>query len=166
MLEIERKFLIDGKLLHIPPNSKIEYITQWYNADDSPESGRCERIRKSMDVKTCNCTYTHTTKERISDTTRHEDEIELSLDQFNALLNRGNQWYRLEKLRCTFTTNGNSRPWEVDVFQHDNDGLCIAEMELLDPNDEIIFPEWISTEITSDMRYTNVQLARVPHTKF
>lgn len=166
MLEIERKFLINTELLSIPSDCVKEYITQWYSASDDLSSGRCERVRESLNTDTGKQTFTHTVKERVDDTTRHEYEVELTPEQFSSMLAESQSWYKLKKLRFTFITEGNAVPWELDIFQGDNDGLHIAEIELSDPNDLIVFPKWISDEITSDLRYTNVQLARVPYTKF
>lgn len=164
MLEFERKFLIDHQTIHIPSTSTKEHIDQWYNANDDVDSGRCERVRKTTNLVTGVVSFTHTTKDRINDTTRHEYEVELDAESFNLILNNPhNSWYKLSKVRFTFISEGNTVPWEVDIFEGDNVGLCIAEIELSHPDDPIVLPKWISHEITSDMRYTNVQLARVPH---
>ena len=52
--------------------------------------------------------------------------------------------------------------WEVDVFDGDNTGLVIAEIEL-DRADRIIeLPHWIGEEVTDDRRYYNADLAKHP----
>ena len=52
--------------------------------------------------------------------------------------------------------------WEIDVFQGENRGLIIAEIEL--PHEDKIFekPDWLGREVTSDRRYSNAKLAKMP----
>ena len=52
--------------------------------------------------------------------------------------------------------------WEIDVFEEDNAGLIVAEVELGDVTEEPPLPDWIAEEVTSDPRYYNSQLARHP----
>ncbi|HLK84548.1 MAG TPA: CYTH domain-containing protein [Xanthobacteraceae bacterium] len=58
-------------------------------------------------------------------------------------------------------------PWrgltfEIDVFQGENQGLVIAEIEL--PHESACFekPAWLGAEITADARYSNASLAARP----
>jgi adenylate cyclase len=51
--------------------------------------------------------------------------------------------------------------WEVDVFEGDNAGLVIAEIELDRVDRQFDRPAWIGNEVTNDRRYYNADLARV-----
>jgi adenylate cyclase len=53
--------------------------------------------------------------------------------------------------------------WEVDVFEGDNAGLVVAEIEL--PSEEASFdkPEWLGDEVSDDPRYYNVSLVAHPY---
>jgi adenylate cyclase len=53
--------------------------------------------------------------------------------------------------------------WEVDVFEGDNAGLVVAEVEL--PSEEARFekPEWLGDEVSDDPRYYNVSLVTHPY---
>jgi adenylate cyclase len=53
--------------------------------------------------------------------------------------------------------------WEVDVFEGDNAGLVVAEIEL--PGEEAGFekPEWLGDEVSDDPRYYNVSLVTHPY---
>jgi adenylate cyclase len=51
----------------------------------------------------------------------------------------------------------------VDVFEGDNAGLVIAEIELKDINEPFARPGWLGKEVTDDPRYYNVSLAGNPY---
>ena len=52
---------------------------------------------------------------------------------------------------------------EVDLFEGDNEGLVVAEVELPDTKCQPPLPEWIWKEVTSDYHYRNSYLVKVPY---
>ena len=52
--------------------------------------------------------------------------------------------------------------WEIDVFEEENAGLIIAEVELEAENQSVRLPPWLGTEITGNPRYYNSRLAAEP----
>ncbi|MDO5723103.1 MAG: adenylate cyclase [Flaviflexus sp.] len=52
--------------------------------------------------------------------------------------------------------------WEIDEFGGENAGLIIAECERTGPVVDLEIPEFCRTEISSDLRFTNDHLSRVP----
>jgi len=52
--------------------------------------------------------------------------------------------------------------WEVDVFIGENEGLILAEIELDHERQPFDLPPWIGTEVTSQRRYYNGDLAQRP----
>ena len=56
--------------------------------------------------------------------------------------------------------------WEVDVFDGENAGLTLAEVELEHENQEVELPDWIREEVTDDERYSNAYLAQKPFKKW
>ena len=52
--------------------------------------------------------------------------------------------------------------WEIDVFDGDNKGLIVAEIELSDKNESFNKPEWLGAEVSDDARYYNVSLVKHP----
>lgn len=52
--------------------------------------------------------------------------------------------------------------WEVDVFQGENEGLIMAEVELSYESDSPELPPWELTEVSADPRYFNSYLASRP----
>ena len=55
---------------------------------------------------------------------------------------------------------------EVDVFEDENAGLIIAEIELKAESDALELPKLGRTEITEEGRYYNAALARVPFSRW
>lgn len=67
----------------------------------------------------------------------------------------------IEKTRYHVEYAGHT--WEVDVFEGDNGGLVVAEIEL-DSEDEVFEkPAWLGEEVSHDPRYYNVCLVRHPY---
>ncbi|SEQ05563.1 adenylate cyclase [Ectothiorhodospira magna] len=53
--------------------------------------------------------------------------------------------------------------WEVDVFEGDNAGLVVAEVELRHVDDTPLLPDWAGEEVSHDIRYYNTSLVRHPY---
>lgn len=53
---------------------------------------------------------------------------------------------------------------EVDVFENENSGLIIVEIELDSMSDKFITPNWIGEEITNQREYSNYELSKNPVT--
>ena len=53
--------------------------------------------------------------------------------------------------------------WEVDVFEGENDGLIVAEIELGDPDEAFPRPAWLGAEVTGMPRYFNSELSVRPY---
>ncbi len=52
--------------------------------------------------------------------------------------------------------------WEIDVFEGDNAGLVVAEIELGRPDEPFERPQWLGEEVSDDARYYNVSLVAHP----
>ncbi len=52
--------------------------------------------------------------------------------------------------------------WEVDVFEDQNEGLVIAEIELESEDQPFELPAWAGEDVSMDFRYTNYQLGLNP----
>lgn len=158
-MEIERKFLIeypDIKWLESNPACKrVEIIQTYLKSDNGDEI----RVRQRGDA--VNYVYYLTVKRRLSDTTRIETESRLSQDEYLTMLMEADTTKRqIRKTRYCLTYQ--SQYFEIDVFPFWND-KAIAEIELNNEDDEIIFPKQIKIikEVTADEAYTNVSLAGI-----
>lgn len=56
--------------------------------------------------------------------------------------------------------------WEIDVFEGENSGLVVAEIELAHAEQRFERPTWLGTEITGVRRYYNADLARTPFSRW
>jgi len=52
--------------------------------------------------------------------------------------------------------------WEIDVFEGDNAGLIVAEIELPALDTPFDRPGWLGREVTAEARYRNSALSRRP----
>lgn len=52
--------------------------------------------------------------------------------------------------------------WEVDVFEADNAGLVMAEVELGSVDEAFERPAWVGQEVSGDPRYLNAALVSAP----
>ncbi|ABV34978.1 adenylate cyclase [Shewanella sediminis HAW-EB3] len=56
--------------------------------------------------------------------------------------------------------------FEVDEFYGSNEGLTVAEVELIDEAQAIDKPEWVGEEVTGDVKYYNSMLMKQPYTQW
>ena len=56
--------------------------------------------------------------------------------------------------------------WEVDVFEGENKGLVIAEVELKNAEQKFKMPAWLGKEVTRDRRFRNANLVANPFSKW
>ena len=58
------------------------------------------------------------------------------------------------------------RVWEIDVFEGNNRGLIVAEVELKRADEPVTPPPWVGAEVTGDRRFANVALAARPFSRW
>jgi adenylate cyclase len=152
--EIERKFLVQHGIWR--PAGEGTRIRQGYL---SSAKQRIVRVRAAGSHAFL------TIKGPTEDsTTRLEFEYPIPPDDAAVLLGRLCEPRLLEKTR--YVEKVGSHLWEIDVFEGDNDGLILAEIELDDPGEPFERPAWIGKEVTDDPRYLNVNLAHDPFSRW
>ena len=157
--EIERKFLIEypdlEELEKLPNCSRVEIIQTYLMASDGSEA----RVRqRGADG---NYIYTHTAKRKMTDTKRVEMERRITKNEYLRFLMDADPDRRpIRKTRYCLTYG--TQYFEIDVYPFWKD-KAIAEIELTDENEEIVFPEQIKVirEVTDDETYKNSFLAKV-----
>jgi adenylate cyclase len=92
---------------------------------------------------------------------RREFEYEIPVAEAEELLSDFTRGPLVEKTRCYIEAG--EHVWEVDVFEGDNAGLIVAEIELRHVDERFDKPVWLGEEVTHDLRYYNTQLARHPY---
>jgi adenylate cyclase len=53
--------------------------------------------------------------------------------------------------------------WEIDVFEGDNEGLVVAEVEMGSEDESFERPSWLGREVSDDPRYYNTCLVSHPY---
>ena len=151
--EIERKFLLRNEDWRgLAPGRPC---VQGYLADNR---ACCVRVRIEEDAATLNV------KSADFGASRNEFEYAIPLEDARQILATLTRGPLVEKTRYPVEHRGFC--WEIDEFHGENQGLVVAEIEL-DHEDQIFErPAWIGEEVTDDPRYYNVNLARMPYSKW
>lgn len=150
-LEIERKFCVTGDSWKLCV-TRTRGLRQAYLT----KNGRLS-VRVRVDG---NETGTLTIKAARSGIQRHEYEYAIPLaDAEELMLHR--EGSIISKVRHIVPIDGLN--WEIDVFDGENAGLVIAEIELDRPDRHFERPEWLGDEVTDDRRYYNADLAKTPY---
>lgn len=146
--EIERKFLVCGdgwRKIAVGMRYRQGYI---------PTEGCSVRVRTAGEKAFLSL--------KIWETPQSRTEFEYAIPMADAeeMLARLCTAGRIEKTRYRVISGG--RAWEIDVFEGDNAGLIVAEVELESEDQAVELPEWIGDEVTQDPRYLNTHLAVHP----
>jgi len=150
-LEIERKFLVNKKKWDTVDKSKKHFIRQAYLMN---ENNKTVRVRVEDDRAFL------TLKGPTAGFTGREYEYEIPLTDAIELLN---DFAESEISKYRYIIEYKKKKWEVDVFQQDNDGLIIAEIEMETETEKFEIPDWIEKEVTHDERYYNSNLIVQPY---
>jgi adenylate cyclase len=148
--EIERKFLVLGDDWQRLATGRSS-IRQAYLSSNGKAS---IRVRIKGDG-----TATLSIKSRPVDLRRLELEYAIPTLEAEALMQL-RQGSVIEKVR--YVIPHGELAWEVDVFEGDNLGLVIAEIELRHERQQIELPPWIGTEVTGQQQYYNSALVQRP----
>ena len=148
MNEIERKFLVTSTEF-LSESIRSNRIVQGY-LNSNPE--RTVRIR----IKGTQGFITIKGKGNESGTTRFEWEKEIEVTEAEQLLLLCEDGV-IDKVRYEIPSG--KHLYEVDVFEGDNKGLIIAEIELENENESFEKPNWLGEEVTGDDRYYNASLS-------
>ena len=150
--EIERKFLINN-LNFIKESFDHNRIEQGYL---NSNKDRAVRVR----IKNNHGFLTIKGSSNESGTTRFEWEKEIPVAEAKQLIAICEPGV-ISKTR--YLVNVNQHTFEVDVFDGDNKGLIIAEIELNSENETFEKPEWLGKEVTGEVKYYNSQLSKNPY---
>ncbi|MFM7384682.1 MAG: CYTH domain-containing protein [Microcystaceae cyanobacterium] len=92
---------------------------------------------------------------------RSEFEYDIPVTDAEILLNTLCQRPWIEKWRYRIPMG--DLVWEVDEFLGENQGLILAEVELVSEDQTFDRPDWIGPEVTGDRRYYNSNLVNYPY---
>ena len=146
--EFERKFLVRDQSVLIG-SVGIRYQQGYLSTD--PE--RTVRVRRAGD-------HAFLTIKGISrGAARAEFEYEIPVADAGELLTLC-PGSGIAKMRYRLDHAG--RTWEIDVFEGDNAGLVVAEVEIPSEDAVVALPDWVGDEVTADPRYYNANLTSHP----
>ena len=151
--EIEKKFLLRNDDWRPAAHKQVRY-RQGYLRTGS-DSDCSVRVRIDGDNARLNI------KSATLGTTRTEFEFPIPIEDGNAILDQLCAKPFVEKTRYYVKHEGHL--WEIDVFEGDNSGLVVAEIELTDPDEPFVRPAWLGEEVSHDPRYYNVSLVTHPY---
>lgn len=146
--EIERKYLL--KETEFLRDLKGEHIIQAYLSSDPNATVRLRIVDTIAFI---------TVKGKTTGISRSEYEYRIPLGDAKEMLALC-QSGMIEKQRYRIAYADHI--WEVDVFAGNNNGLCVAEVELRHEKDEPQLPPWIGQEVSGDPRFYNSSLAQKP----
>lgn len=149
--EIERKFLVRHDGWKSGVSHQVHY-RQGYLASDG---------RVSIRVRVSDAQAHLNIKSATLGVERLEYEYPIPLDEAHELLDRLADGPLIEKTRYEVPLGAHT--WEIDVFEGDNQGLVVAEIELSSPDEAFEHPDWLGDEVSHDPRYYNVCLVRYPY---
>ena len=148
--EIERKFLLKNDAWRKSAAQGVLYRQGYLN-----DAENCSiRVRVGGDKAYLNI------KSATLGISRSEYEYPIPLADANEMLNLFCQSSIVEKRRYLVEHAGHT--WEIDVFEGDNTGLTVAEIELDHEDEAFELPAWVDTEVSHESRYYNVCLAKHP----
>lgn len=153
-LEIERKFLVHHELWNSLEKPKPILIKQAYISTDKTKTIRL-RLKNEKAFLTL--------KGETRGISRTEFEYEIPAKEAEEMIFLFCD-KKIEKKRYEITHA--EKLWEVDVFEGENLGLIVAEIELKSEAEELIKPYWIANEVSSEAKYYNANLLEMPFYKW
>ena len=145
--ELERKFLVSESRL--PELVKGNTIRQGYIKTKGKSVVRLRSTPKASYI---------TIKGPLTGISRSEFEYEIPREEADEILDSLCSQPLIEKTR--YKIKHVSHVWEIDVFHGLNKGLIVAEVELEFENEEVALPDWVSSEVSDDRRYSNSNLCK------
>lgn len=149
MIEIERKFLVKDNSF-LDDYSRCNRIVQGY-LSSHPERTVRVRIKGENGYLTI--------KGETKGFSRFEWEKEIDIDEAEKLLELCETGV-IDKIRYDVIVG--THVFEVDVFNGENEGLILAEIELENENEEFEKPNWLGEEVTESIKYYNSYLSKKP----
>ena len=149
--EIERKFLVTGDRWRELVIESARQIQGYFTTNAA-----CSiRVRVSGEEANLNI------KSATLGITRTEYDYPLPLNDALDMLEHLCNKPLIEKTR--YYVQHENHLWEIDVFEGDNAGLVVAEVELKSADEKVALPDWAGDDVSDDPRYYNVCLVTHPY---
>lgn len=145
--EIERKFLVTSNDWENDVDSSA-HLVQGYLGHGAERS---VRVRIAASGKA----YLNI-KSSTNGITRSEYEYEIPLGDATEILENIALKPVIDKVRHYIRTGQHT--WEIDVFERENKGLVVAEIELASEDEAFDRPSWLGKEVSEDPRFYNINI--------
>ncbi len=152
--EIERKYLLRNDDWQLDADSGTQYEQGYIVGSD----------KGSVRIRTQGSDAFINIKSATLGIKRQEYEYAIPLNEAQEMLSSLCAKPLIKKTRYIVNVNGDK--WEIDVFDGENTGLIVAEIELQSEDQSIELPAWCGQEVSDDVRYYNVNLTKHPYTKW
>lgn len=149
--EIERKFLVNGDSWRAIAGAGLSCRQGYISTESSSATVRVRVLGKQGFL---------TIKGPTKGISRPEIEYEIPADEAEYMLEHFCDGGSVSKIRYILICAGSR--WELDEFFGANEGLVMAEIELVSEEQPFESPDWLGKEVSFDQRYTNAALARSP----
>lgn len=146
--EIERKFLVKGEFIHLA--IKEIKILQSYMSIDTDKT---IRLRIADDKAFISIKSGVRNNSIIRDEWEIPVPVSEALDMMKICLPG-------KIIKTRYLVPFGRHVYEVDVFHDKNEGLIIAELELLSEAEQFEKPEWLGEEVTGKPEYYNANLIK------
>lgn len=151
-VEIERKFLVKNEQWRQYVREE-QHITQGYiKAEDATVRIRCYKDDRTAEI---------TVKGKRNGISRLEFEYDIPYADAREMQDKLCQTGLVEKTRHLLKYKG--MLWELDEFHGANEGLLIAEVELVDEHQVIAIPGWAGDDVSYESKYRNSRLCIYPY---
>ena len=153
-IEIERKFLVknEGWRGSIISSSVLK---QGYLANQNNAS---VRVRIAHGKAHLNI------KSKTLGIRRSEYEYQIPVEDAEEMLQHLAEQPVISKTR--YLVQYAEHVWELDVFDGENSGLVVAEIELKSEQETFALPDWAGEEVSGDPKYYNINLVKHPFSKW
>lgn len=150
-IEIERKFLVD----------RANWVQQEKPAGTVMRQGyMLNHKSKTVRLRIAGDKAYLTFKSGTSGISRNEYEYEIPFSDATELFE---QFVETGLNKTRYCVTYKDKLWEVDVFEGDNEGLMVAEIELDSEDEAFELPPWAGQEVSDDERYYNSSLSVNPY---
>ncbi|RRQ20097.1 CYTH domain-containing protein [Thiohalobacter thiocyanaticus] len=142
-IEIERKFLVTSDAWREQADAGVRY-RQGYLTRVIGETD----VKASVRVRTAGDKAWLNIKSAELGIRRLEYEYAIPLTEAEEMLDSLSLGRLVEKTRYHVPVAGHV--WEVDVFEGDNRGLVVAEIELQSEDEAFTLPDWAGADVSDD----------------
>ncbi len=156
-IEIERKFLLKDDSWKVDRQGNeivgTAFRQGYLKTEDATVRVRLEGDRSKLTIKG-----------KTVGMSRLEYEYDIPLDDANEMLDKLCQKPLIEKTR--YLRKEDDLTWEIDIFDGENAGLMVAEIELASEDQTVPLSSWVGEEVTGDVRYYNSNLVNNPFSRW